>query len=72
MQFFVKPGEEIKWYEHWKEKRMKWHKTLGLGAENFIVSTITSILHTTPIAACDIQFNFPMGFREFGGNSLTH
>ncbi|MEQ8423167.1 MAG: glycine--tRNA ligase, partial [Cyclobacteriaceae bacterium] len=26
MQFFVKPGEEMKWYEFWKEKRMSWHK----------------------------------------------
>ena len=25
MQFFVQPGEEMKWYEHWKEARHKWH-----------------------------------------------
>ncbi|MGM0480074.1 MAG: glycine--tRNA ligase, partial [Bacteroidota bacterium] len=29
MQYFVRPGEELKWYEHWKEKRNKWHKALG-------------------------------------------
>ena len=31
MQFFVKPGEEMKWYEFWKEKRLRWHKAMGLG-----------------------------------------
>ncbi len=31
MQFFVEPGEEIEWYEHWKEKRLNWHQSLGLG-----------------------------------------
>ena len=35
MQFFVKPGEEIKWYEQWKEKRLKWHTSLGLGNEKY-------------------------------------
>ena len=35
MQFFVRPGEEIKWYEHWKETRLKWHTALGLGEENY-------------------------------------
>lgn len=34
MQFFVRPGEEMKWYDFWKETRLKWHKSLGLGEEN--------------------------------------
>ena len=29
MQFFVRPGEELKWYEHWKETRLNWHLSLG-------------------------------------------
>jgi len=33
MQFFVRPGEEMKWYEYWKETRLQWHKSLGLGEE---------------------------------------
>jgi glycyl-tRNA synthetase len=32
MQFFVKPGEEMKWYEYWKQTRLNWHLSLGLGA----------------------------------------
>jgi len=66
MQFFVKPGEEMKWYEFWKEKRMKWHQTLGLGAENYRYHDHLNLAHYAN-AACDIQFNFPMGFRELEG-----
>ena len=66
MQFFVKPGEEMKWYEHWKEKRMKWHKALGLGEENYRFHDHLNLAHYAN-AACDIQFNFPMGFKELEG-----
>lgn len=66
MQFFVKPGEEMKWYEHWKEKRLKWHKALGLGDENYRYHDHLNLAHYAN-AACDIQFNFPMGFKELEG-----
>ncbi|MFM9075125.1 MAG: glycine--tRNA ligase, partial [Bacteroidota bacterium] len=66
MQFFIRPGEEMKWYEHWKERRMKWHQTLGLGAENYRFHDHLNLAHYAN-AACDIQFNFPMGFRELEG-----
>src|SRR5699024_7224953 len=29
MQFFVRPGTELEWYEHWKTERLEWHKSLG-------------------------------------------
>jgi glycyl-tRNA synthetase len=66
MQFFVKPGEEMKWYEYWKEKRMRWHHTLGLGQENYRFHDHLNLAHYAN-AACDIQFNFPMGFKELEG-----
>jgi glycyl-tRNA synthetase len=66
MQFFVKPGEEMKWYEYWKEKRLKWHQALGLGTENYRYHDHLNLAHYAN-AACDIQFNFPMGFRELEG-----
>ena len=66
MQFFVKPGEEMQWYEFWKEKRMKWHHALGLGAENYRFHDHLNLAHYAN-AACDIQFNFPMGFKELEG-----
>lgn len=66
MQFFVKPGEEMKWYEYWKEKRLQWHQALGLGSENYRYHDHLNLAHYAN-AACDIQFNFPMGFRELEG-----
>ncbi len=39
MQFFVRPGEELKWFAYWKEERMKWHRTICHNEKN-IVSTI--------------------------------
>ena len=66
MQFFIKPGEEMKWYEYWKEKRMKWHQALELGADNYRFHDHLNLAHYAN-AACDIQFNFPMGFKELEG-----
>jgi glycyl-tRNA synthetase len=66
MQFFVKPGEEMKWYEYWKEKRLKWHQALGLGDFNYRYHNHLNLAHYAN-AACDIQFNFPMGFKELEG-----
>src|SRR6187431_39975 len=66
MQFFIKPGDEMKWYEFWKEKRMRWHQALGLGAENYRFHDHLNLAHYAN-AACDIQFNFPIGFKELEG-----
>jgi glycyl-tRNA synthetase len=66
MQFFIKPGTELEWYEHWKEKRMKWHKALGLGDIYYRFHDHLNLAHYAN-AACDIQFNFPMGFKELEG-----
>ncbi|MFT6882258.1 MAG: glycyl-tRNA synthetase [Marinoscillum sp.] len=66
MQFFIKPGTDMEWYDYWKNKRMKWHKTLGLGDENYRFHDHLNLAHYAN-AACDIEFNFPMGFKELEG-----
>ncbi len=66
MQFFVQPGSEMEWYEHWKEKRMNWHKGLGLGEDRYRFHDHLNLAHYAN-AACDIEFNFPMGFKELEG-----
>ena len=66
MQFFVKPGTEMQWYEHWKEKRMKWHRALGLPADTYRFHDHIKLAHYAN-AACDIEFQFPMGFKELEG-----
>ncbi len=66
MQFFVRPGEELKWYEIWKEKRLNWHMSLGLGEENYRFHDHDKLAHYAN-AAADIEFNFPFGFKELEG-----
>ena len=66
MQFFVRPGEEMKWYEYWKEQRMKWHTSLGIPAEKFRFHDHDKLAHYAN-AAADIEFDFPMGFKELEG-----
>jgi glycyl-tRNA synthetase len=66
MQYFVRPGEEMKWYEYWKEFRLKWHKNLGLGDEKYRYHEHEKLAHYAN-AAVDIEFDFPMGFKEVEG-----
>ncbi len=66
MQFFVRPGEEMKWYEYWKETRLNWHLSLGMGAENYRFHDHEKLAHYAN-AAADIEFNFPFGFKELEG-----
>jgi glycyl-tRNA synthetase len=66
MQFFVKPGEEMQWYEYWKSTRLKWHLSLGLGQENYRFHDHEKLAHYAN-AAADIEFNFPFGFKELEG-----
>ncbi len=66
MQFFVAPGDENEWYEKWREKRLKWHKTLGLGVEKYRWHNHEKLAHYAK-AAADIEFEFPIGFKELEG-----
>ncbi|SNS02899.1 glycine--tRNA ligase [Flavobacterium sp. ov086] len=66
MQFFVRPGEEMKSYEYWKETRLKWHLSLGLGKQNYRFHDHEKLAHYAN-AAVDIEFNFPFGFKELEG-----
>ncbi|MCA4776229.1 glycine--tRNA ligase [Empedobacter stercoris] len=66
MQFFVKPGTELDWYEKWKETRLKWHQTLGLGNDNYRFHDHEKLAHYAN-AAADIEFKFPFGFKELEG-----
>ncbi len=66
MQFFVRPGEEMKWYEYWKNARIAWHKALNLGEKNYRFHDHIKLAHYAN-AAADIEFDFPMGFKELEG-----
>ncbi|MBL7764952.1 MAG: glycine--tRNA ligase [Chitinophagaceae bacterium] len=66
MQFFVRPGTQKQWYEYWKEARMKWHLELGIPADQYRFHDHVKLAHYAD-AACDIEYNFPIGFKEVEG-----
>jgi len=66
MQFFVRPGTQKEWYEQWKENRLKWHLSLGLGRDNYRFHDHDKLAHYAD-AAADIEFRFPFGFKELEG-----
>ena len=66
MQFFVRPGEELNWFRHWKEERMKWHLALGIPSEKYRFHDHEKLAHYAN-AATDIEFEFPFGFKELEG-----
>ncbi len=66
MQFFVRPGTQKEWYEHWKQERLKWHKALGTDSAKLRFHDHDNLAHYAD-AAVDIEFEFPFGFRELEG-----
>ena len=66
MQFFVRPGTEGDWYKYWKEERLKWHLSLGMPAEKYRFHDHVKLAHYAK-EACDIEFDFPIGFKEVEG-----
>ena len=66
MQFFIKPGSQKQWYEYWKKERLNWHLSLGIDKSLFRFHNHEKLAHYAD-AACDIEFNFPFGFKELEG-----
>ena len=66
MQFFVRPGTQQQWYAYWKENRMQWHLSLGIPAERYRFHDHVKLAHYAD-AACDIEYDFPFGFKEVEG-----
>jgi glycyl-tRNA synthetase len=66
MQFFVRPGEELKWFDFWKQERKNWHLSLGIAEENYRFHDHEKLSHYAN-AATDIEYRFPFGFKELEG-----
>ena len=66
MQFFIKPGTQKEWYEHWKNERMQWHLSLGIAPEKYRFHDHVKLAHYAD-AALDIEYEFPFGFKEVEG-----
>lgn len=66
MQFFVRPGTEGDWYKYWKEARLQWHLSLGIDPSKYRYHDHIKLAHYAK-EACDIEFEFPIGFKEVEG-----
>ena len=66
MQFFIRPGTQMEWYNYWKEERKKWHESLGIPPEKLRYHDHIKLAHYAD-AALDIEFEFPFGWKELEG-----
>ncbi len=68
MQFFVEPGTDEEWFEHWKAARMEWHVGLGIRREKlrFHEHGPDELAHYAK-TAFDIEYEYPFGWKEFEG-----
>jgi len=68
MQWFCHPKEAEKFFDYWKEKRMKWYLSLGIEKENLrFKETAKNELAHYAKRAVDIEYKFPFGWKEIEG-----
>jgi glycyl-tRNA synthetase len=68
MQFFVKPGTDVGWFEYWKDQRMRWFVDLGMTQEKlrWYRHESEKLAHYAK-DAFDIEYQFPFGWGEIEG-----
>ncbi|MBW2735872.1 MAG: glycine--tRNA ligase [Deltaproteobacteria bacterium] len=66
LQYFVKPGTQMEAYEEWKEKRLQWHCDNGVRPERLRFADHVKLAHYAD-AAVDIEYDFPIGWKEIEG-----
>ena len=68
IEFFVKPGEDMEWFEHWKQERFNWYINYGIKKGNlrFREHEKDELAHYAK-ACVDVDYNFPFGWSELEG-----
>lgn len=66
LQMFCKESESMDIYADYKARALKFVEELGLKAENLRYHDHDKLAHYAK-AACDIQYNFPIGWQELNG-----
>ena len=68
MEFFVRPGDDDRWHEHWIQERFAWYKALGINEERLRlrVHEPDELAHYAK-ATSDIEYLFPWGWGELEG-----
>lgn len=68
LEFFVKPGEDEKWYDYWLNERMSWYLSLGMRKKNLRLREHKKEELAHYAKRChDVEFLFPMGWSELEG-----
>ena len=68
LEFFCKPGEDLEWYEYWKNYSFNWLLSLGMSEEILrLRDHEKEELSFYSKATCDIEFLFPFGWGELWG-----
>jgi glycyl-tRNA synthetase len=68
MQYFVKPGTDMEWFETWKKTRWDYYGTTGIKMEKLRYKEHgpKELAHYAK-AAFDVQYEFPFGWNELEG-----
>jgi glycyl-tRNA synthetase len=66
LEYFVKPGEDEKYFKEWIEKRFKWYENLGLKNIRRREVPKEELAHYSRGTA-DIEYKFPFGWQEIEG-----
>jgi glycyl-tRNA synthetase len=66
MQFFVKPGSDMEWYDNWRDKRLQYYKELGIDPAKLRLQPHDKLAHYAA-AAVDVEYEFPFGWGEIEG-----
>ena len=68
LEFFCKPGEDLEWYDYWKNYSFNWLLSLGMNEETLrLRDHEQEELSFYSKATCDIEFLFPFGWGELWG-----
>ena len=68
LEFFCHPSERERWFAHWQEERLRFHRELGFDDEHLRMRPHeeTELAHYAR-AAVDVEFLFPFGWQEIEG-----
>jgi glycyl-tRNA synthetase len=68
LEFFVHPSEREKWFAHWREERMRFHRDLGFAETSlrYRAHAPDELAHYADVAE-DVEFLFPFNWQEIEG-----
>jgi len=68
LEYFVKPGEDEKWFDYWLKQRKKWFVDLGIDSKKlrYFEHPKKALAHYSK-RTVDIEYKFPFGWGELEG-----